>query len=63
MAQPEIRRYTTYVSHLLLPDAYAYMSSTEARELLERGEAIEHLVPPSILAMLDRSLSKSPDTK
>ena len=59
MAQPEIRRYTAYVSRLLLPDAYAYMSSTAARELLERGEAIEHLVPPSILAMFDRSLSTS----
>ena len=52
MDQPEIRRYTPYVSCLLLPDVYAYMSSTEVRELLERGEAIEHLVPPSILAML-----------
>ncbi|MDE0686198.1 MAG: hypothetical protein OXI63_25005 [Candidatus Poribacteria bacterium] len=29
------------------------MSSTEVRELLARGEAIEHLVPPSILTMLD----------
>lgn len=52
MDQPEIRRYTPYVSCLLLPDVYAYMSSTEVRELLERGESIEHLVPPSILAML-----------
>ena len=56
MAQPEIHRYTSHVSRLLLPDTYAYMSSTEARELLSRGESIEHLVPPSILAMLDRSL-------
>ena len=53
MDQPEIRRYTPYVSCLLLPDVYAYMSSTEVRELLKRGEVIEHLVPPSILAMLD----------
>ena len=53
MDQPEIRQYTPYVSCLLLPDVYAYMSSTEVRELLKRGEAIEHLVPPSILAMLD----------
>ena len=53
MEQPEIRRYASYVSCLLLPDVYAYMSSTEVRELLMRGEAIEHLVPPSILAMLD----------
>ena len=53
MNQPEIRRYAPYVSCLLLPDAYAYMSSTEVRGLLERDEAIEHLVPPSILAMLD----------
>ncbi len=53
MDQPEIRQYTPYVSCLLLPDVYAYMSSTEVRELLERGEAIEHLVPPSLLAMLD----------
>ena len=52
MNQPEICRYTPYVSCLLLPDVYAYMSSTEVRELLKRGEAIEHLVPPSILAML-----------
>ena len=51
--QPETRRYARYVSCLLLPDVYAYMSSTEVRELLERGEAVEHLVPPSILAMLD----------
>ncbi|MYA68885.1 nicotinate-nicotinamide nucleotide adenylyltransferase [Candidatus Poribacteria bacterium] len=53
MAQPEIRQYTSYVSSILLPDVYAYMSSTQVRELLARGEAIEHLVPPSILAMLD----------
>ncbi len=53
MGQPEIRRYTSYVSRLLLPDTYAYMSSTEARELLARGESIAHLVPSSILAMLD----------
>ena len=52
MARPDIHRYTCYVSHILLPDAYAYMSSTQVRELLARGEAIEHLVPPSILAML-----------
>ena len=51
--QPEIRRYIPYVSSLLLPDVYAYMSSTEVRELLKRGESIEHLVPPSILTMLD----------
>ena len=63
MGQPEIRRYTAYVSRLLLPDTYAYMSSTDARELLARGESIEHLVPPSILAMLDRSLSKPTDTE
>ncbi|RKU38858.1 hypothetical protein C6496_04980 [Candidatus Poribacteria bacterium] len=59
MEQPEIHRYTSYVSGLLLPDTYAYMSSTEARELLERDEAIKHLVPSSILAMLDRNPSKS----
>ncbi len=53
MEQPEIHQYAPYVSCLLLPDVYAYMSSTEVRELLKRGEAIEHLVPPSILAMLD----------
>ncbi len=52
MDQLEVRRYTSYVSCLLLPDVYAYMSSTEVRELLARGESIEHLVPPSILAML-----------
>ena len=63
MGQPEIRRYTAYVSRLLLPDTYAYMSSTDARELLARGESIEHLVPSSILAMLDRSLSKPTDTE
>ena len=53
MAQPEIRRYAPYVSSLLLSDVYAYMSSTEVRELLVQGETIEQLVPPSILAMLD----------
>ena len=53
MAQPEIRQYTSYVSSILLPDVYAYMSSTQVRDLLVRGEAIEHLVPPSILGMLD----------
>ena len=53
MAQPEICRYASYVSCILLPDVYAYMSSTEVRELLASGEAIEHLVPPSILSMLD----------
>ena len=52
MNKPEIRQYAPYVSCLLLPDVYAYMSSTEVRELLKQGEAIEHLVPPSILAML-----------
>ena len=59
MTQPEIRRYTPYVSCIVLPDVYAYMSSTEVRELLEQGEAIEHLVPSSILAMLDESLSNA----
>ena len=63
MARPEIRRYTSYVSYLLLPDTYAYMSSTAVRERLAEGKAIEHLVPRSILALLDRSLSKSTDTK
>lgn len=53
MNQSEVHRYAPYVSCLLLPDVYAYMSSTEVRELLKQGEAIEHLVPPSILAMLD----------
>ena len=53
MDGPEIRKFAPYVACLLLPDVYAYMSSTEVRELLERGETIEHLVPPSILAMLD----------
>ncbi|MYC78008.1 nicotinate-nicotinamide nucleotide adenylyltransferase [Candidatus Poribacteria bacterium] len=53
MDQSKIRQYAAYVSCLLLPDVYAYMSSTEVRELLKRGEAIEHLVPPSILTMLD----------
>lgn len=51
MAQPEICRYSPYISCILLPDVYAYMSSTEARALLERGETVEHLVPPSILKM------------
>ena len=53
MAQSEIHQYTSYISSIPLPDVYAYMSSTQVRELLARGEAIEHLVPPSILAMLD----------
>lgn len=53
MDRPEIHRYVPYVSCLPLPDVYAYMSSTEVRELLRQGEAIEHLVPASILAMLD----------
>ena len=53
MAQPEIHQYASHVSSILLPDVYAYTSSTQVRELLARGEAIEHLVPPSILAMLD----------
>ena len=59
MAQPEIRQYASYVSSILLPDVYAYMSSTQVRELLARGEAIEHLVPPGILAMLDLCLSNN----
>ena len=63
MTQPEIRRYASYVSCILLPDVYAYMSSTEVRELLARDEAIEHLVPPSILAMLNESLSNSTCTE
>ena len=54
MAQPEIRQYASYISNLLLPDAYAHISSTQVRELLARGEVIEHLVPPSILATLDQ---------
>lgn len=58
MGQPEIRRYTPYISCILLPDVYAYMSSTEVRELLVEGGTIEHLVPPSILAILNRDLSK-----
>ena len=62
MAQPEICQYTPYVSSILLPDVYAYMSSTEVRELLARGEAIEHLVPPSILAMFDQCVSNNEKT-
>lgn len=62
MAQPEICQYASYVSSILLPDVYAYMSSTEVRELLARGEAIEHLVPPSILAMLDQCVSNDKKT-
>ena len=54
IAQPEICQYASYISNLLLPDAYAHISSTQVRELLARGEAIEHLVPPSILATLDQ---------
>ena len=57
MAQSEIQQYASYISSILLPDVYAYMSSTQVRELLARGEAIEHLVPPSILAMLNLCLS------
>ncbi len=49
MARSEISQYSSYVSCILLPNVYAYMSSTEVRELLEQGKAIEHLVPPSIL--------------
>ena len=63
MAQPEILRYTSHVSRLLLPDTYAYMSSTAVRELLAQDKAIEHLVPRSILAILDRSLPKSTYTE
>ena len=59
MAAPEIRQYASYVSCIPLPDVYAYMSSTEVRELLEQGKAIEHLVPPSILEFL----SKPSDTE
>lgn len=53
MTQPEICRYAPYVSCLLLPDIYASMSSTEVRDLLEHGETVEHLVPPSLLEMFD----------
>ncbi len=53
MAQPEICRYAPYVSCILLPDVYAYMSSTAVRDLLERGETVEHLVPQSLLKMFD----------
>ena len=62
MAQPEICEYASYVSSILLPDVYAYMSSTEVRELLARGEAIEHLVPPSVLAMLEQCVSNDEKT-
>ena len=53
MAQPEIYRYAPYVSCISLPDVYASMSSTEVRDLLAHGETVEHLLPPSILAMFD----------
>lgn len=53
MTRPEICRYAPYVSCILLPDIYASMSSTEVRDLLEHGETVEHLVPPSLLAMFD----------
>lgn len=53
MAQPEICRYAPYVSCIFLPDVYAYMSSTAVRDLLERGETVEHLVPQSLLKMFD----------
>lgn len=56
MAHQEIRQYVPYVSCILLPDVYAYMSSTEVRELLEQGKAIEHLVPPSILEFFSNAI-------
>ena len=56
LSQPQISRYASYVSCILLPDAYAYMSSTEVRELLEQGKAIEHLVPPSILEFFSNTI-------
>ena len=56
MAQSEISQYAAYVSCILLPDVYAYMSSTEVRELLEQGKAIEHLVPPSILEFFSNAI-------
>ena len=59
IAQPEICQYASYISSILLPDVYAHISSTQVRELLARGEAIEHLVPPSIVAMLDRCPSNT----
>ena len=62
MAQSEIRQYAPYVLGILLPDAYAYMSSTQVRELLACGEAIEHLVPPSILTMLNQCVFKNKKT-
>ena len=58
MAEPEIHQYASYVSCIPLPGIYAYMSSTEVRELLEQGKAIEHLVPPSILAFLFKPIHR-----
>ena len=58
MSQSEISQYASYVTCILLPDVYAYMSSTEVRELLEQGKAIEHLVPPSILEFFSNAIHK-----
>ncbi len=59
MARTEVLQYAPYVSPLLLSDVYAYMSSTEVRERLKRGKSIEHLVPSSILTMLDENFAES----
>ena len=53
MAQPEVRLYAPYVSAIVLPDAYADISSTAVRQRLEQGKPIEHLVPPIIIEFLE----------
>ncbi len=53
MAQPATRPYAPFVSSLVLPDAYADVSSTEIRLRLEQGETITHLVPPVIAEFLE----------
>ena len=45
---PEHRRYASYIDLVELPSFYAGISSTAVRIRLERGDSIDHLVPPMI---------------
>ncbi len=53
LAQPKLQPYSLSVAHLILPDFYAEVSSTEVRQRIAEGDIISHLVPPIIAEFLE----------
>lgn len=52
LSHTSIQAYRQHVDYLLLPDAYAEISSTDVRRRVENGDSISHLVPPIVAEFL-----------